>query len=59
LLAGSIQPNQGGCLLAGGDEGDLQAYIKQDPFVVNDVVTAELVEISPAVANEKLQFLLA
>ena len=59
LLAGSIQANQGGCMLAVGEEGDLQAYIKQDPFVINDVVTAEIVEINPALANDKLQFLIA
>jgi uncharacterized protein YciI len=59
LLAGSLQPGLGGGVLAHGvSKTELQGRVNQDPFVAEDVVTAEIHEITPAKADERLQFLL-
>ena len=58
MLAGSIEPGQGGAILAGNVSREgLGALVKSDPFVIEDVVTAEIVEVSPKKAIEGLQFL--
>ena len=58
MLAGSIEPGQGGAILAGNaSHEELETRVKADPFVIEEVVTAELVEISPKRAIEGLQFL--
>lgn len=58
LLAGSLQPNLGGGILAHNTSlADLQARVNADPFVVEKVVTAEILEITPARAEERLKFL--
>jgi len=58
LLAGSLQPNLGGGIVAHKTTlSDLQSRVNEDPFVAQDVVTAEIVEFSPAKADERLQFL--
>lgn len=59
LLAGSLQPKQGGAILAHGVSlEDLQERVRQDPFVAEEVVSAETLEITPAKADERLKFLL-
>ena len=59
LLAGSLQPQRGGAIVAHQTTlDDLQARVKQDPFVVNEVVQAEVMEITPAKADARLAFLL-
>jgi uncharacterized protein YciI len=59
LLVGSLQPRAGGAILAHGlTRADLEARINQDPFVANDVVNAELLEISCSKADPRLEFLL-
>lgn len=58
LLVGSIRPGQGGAVLATGLTPDaLQARIAEDPFVVHDVVTAEVVDIDPNLTDPRLAFL--
>ena len=58
LLAGSIEPGQGGAILAHKVSGDdLAARISNDPFVAEDIVSAEIIEISPKKAAGDLQFL--
>ncbi len=58
LLAGSLQPNLGGGILAHNTSlPDLEARVNADPFVVENVVTAEILEITPARAEERLKFL--
>lgn len=37
---------------------DLEVRVKADPFVAEDVVTAEIIEITPGAADERLAFLL-
>ena len=59
LLVGSLQPNLGGALMAHNiARSDLQNRINEDPFVVQDVVTTEIIEITPARADARLAFLL-
>lgn len=59
LMAGSLQPNMGGGILAHNTSlPDLQSRVKGDPFVAQDVVSAEILEITPSKADERLKFLL-
>ena len=59
LLAGSLQPNMGGGILAHNTLlTDIQTRVNDDPFVANNVVSAEIIEITPAKTDERLQFLL-
>lgn len=60
LLVGSIQPGSGGAVLADDASlAELQSRVNLDPFVVEDVVSAEIIEIAPAMADDRLGFLLA
>jgi len=59
LMVGSLQPNLGGGIVAHNTTlSDLQSRVNNDPFVVENVVSAEILEISPAKADERLTFLL-
>ena len=59
LLVGSLQPNLGGGIVAHATSREkLEARVDEDPFVAHDVVTAEIVELTPARADERLSFLL-
>lgn len=59
IMAGSIQPQQGGAILAHNTTREaLQQRVDTDPFVAENIVHAELVEISPAKADPRLSFLL-
>jgi uncharacterized protein YciI len=60
LLAGSLRPGLGGAIVAHNTLlAELQSRVNDDPFVTENVVRAEILEISPARADERLQFLLA
>lgn len=59
LLTGSIQPGLGGAVLAHNtSRGELEGRVCADPFVAGDVVTAEIIEITPGLAGDRLKFLL-
>ncbi|MBY0579860.1 MAG: YciI family protein [Burkholderiales bacterium] len=59
LLAGTIQPKLGGAILAHNATLEkIQDILKEDPFVSEGVVTAEIIEITPSKASEQLNFLL-
>jgi len=59
LLVGSLQPNPGGAIVAHNSSlAQLEARVNEDPFVAQHVVSAEIVEITPARAEERLGFLL-
>lgn len=59
LMAGSLQPNMGGGILAHNTSlPDLQSRVNSDPFVAQDVVSAEILEITPSKTDERLKFLL-
>lgn len=60
LLAGSLQPNLGGGIVARNTSlSELQSRVRADPFVVEDVVSAEILEITPSRADERLTALLS
>lgn len=58
LLTGNLQPNQGGGIVAHNTSlPALQARVNDDPFVAKNVVCAEILEISPARTDRRLEFL--
>nr|WP_203832714.1 hypothetical protein [Actinoplanes lobatus] len=59
LLVGGLQPGLGGAVLAHGTTlPDLQRRVAEDPFVVHRIVDAEILEIAPGMADQRLGFLL-
>ncbi len=59
LLVGGLQPNLGGGIVAHNtSRTDLQDRVNDDPFVAENVVSAEILEITPARTDERLKFLL-
>lgn len=60
LMAGSLQPNAGGSVLAHETSmADLQSRVAADPFVAENVVSAEIIEITPSMTDARLSFLQA
>lgn len=60
LISGSIQPKQGGAILTHNVSlDDLQQRINEDPFVAEGIVSAEIIEVAPNKADERLAFLLS
>lgn len=58
LLAGSLEPELGGGILAHNTSlADLQSRLSNDPFVAENVVKPEILELDPGKADERLQFL--
>ena len=59
LLVGSLQPNAGGGIVAhNASLSELQIRVNEDPFVAENIVSAEILEITPARTDERLAFLL-
>ena len=59
LLAGSLQPGLGGGIVAhNASLADLHDRVNDDPFVAENVVSAEILEIAVAKADTRLDFLL-
>lgn len=59
LAVGSLKPAGGGGILAFQTTlEDLEKRVSQDPFVAQNIVTAEIHEIAVAKANEQLRFLI-
>ena len=59
LLVGSLQPNLGGGIFAHNTSlSDLQSRVNEDPFVAENVVSAEILEIAPSRTDGQLEFLL-
>jgi uncharacterized protein YciI len=60
LMAGSLQPQLGGAIMAHNTSlQDLRNRVSEDPFVAENIVSADIHEITPAKADERLGFLLA
>ena len=58
ILAGSLQPGLGGSILACNEnESEIKARVNRDPFVQENVVSVEILEIDPKKADERLSFL--
>lgn len=59
IMVGSLQPGLGGAILAHtSDLEDLQKRVSNDPFVKQDIVSAEILEITPKLTDKRLNFLL-
>jgi uncharacterized protein YciI len=60
LLVGSLQPGLGGVILANDtSQSALRRRIDRDPFVIENVVTVEILEIAPSRVAAPLHALLA
>ena len=60
LLVGNLQPNLGGGIVAHNTSlPALQSRVNDDPFVAENVVSAEILEIAPSRTDQRLEFLLA
>lgn len=58
LVVGSKQPIPGGCIIAHGLSGDeLEVRVAQDPFVDQEIVSAEIIQVMPNQLDERLVFL--
>lgn len=58
LMVGSLHHGLGGAIMAHNISlADLKARVNDDPFVAQNVVSAEIHEITPSRADERLQFL--
>ncbi len=59
LLVGSLQPDLGGSVIAHNTSlPELQERVNIDPFVAENIVKAEILEITPAKADVRLDFLI-
>ena len=59
IMAGSLQPNLGGGIMAhNATLSDLQKRVNNDPLMMENIVSTEIIEITPAKVDEQLQFLL-
>lgn len=59
LLSGSLQPKQGGAIMAHYCSlSELEIRVSEDPFVAENIVSAEILEITAARTDERLEFLL-
>jgi uncharacterized protein YciI len=59
IAAGSLQGQQGGCVLAlGFSKADLDQRLSEDPFVANDVVRAEVIDFTVSKADSRLSVLM-
>ncbi len=60
LLVGSLQQGMGGSILADNTSLEhLQQRLAEDPFVSEQVVAAEILELTPNKSDPRLAFLLA
>ena len=60
LMVGSIQPSDGGAILVHDtSRAEIEARVQDDPFVVENIVTAEIMEIEPSRVDERLSFMKA
>jgi len=59
LMAGSLRAQQGGVVMAHQvDSKDLQQRVDADPFVMQGIVSAEILDIAPARTDDRMRFLL-
>lgn len=59
MLVGGMEPGLGGALIAHNTTREaLEQRVSEDPFVELNIVTAEIIEITPKKADERLSFLL-
>ena len=57
LMVGSLQSASGGGILAHNTNlAALQGRVNEDPFVIEDIVSAEIIEIAPSRVDPRLEF---
>lgn len=60
LVVGSLKPNAGGAILAHGCTTDeITERVNQDPFVAENVVSAQILEVEANRVDARLEFLAA
>ena len=60
LVAGRLQPDLGGGIVASNtSQSELESRVSDDPYVANNVVTAEIYEMAASMVDERLEFLKA
>ena len=60
LVSGSLQPELGGGIIAHNISREaLENLLQDDPFVTEQIVTPEIIEILPSKADDRLNFLLS
>lgn len=60
LMTGSLKPGLGGVVIAHFTSRDaIEERVRQDPFVAENVVSADILEIAPGRLDERLGFLAA
>lgn len=58
LVVGSKQPIPGGCIIAHGLSVDeLESRVAKDPFVEQEIVSAEIIQVTTNQLDERLAFL--
>ena len=58
LLSGGLRPRTGGLLLAlGNDRQAIEERVSKDPFVLNSVASACVMEVVPSSLDDRLGFL--
>ncbi len=58
LMAGSLQPKAGGAIIAHNISlENLTSRVNDDPFVAENVVSVEIMEITPSKLDPRLSFL--
>lgn len=60
LAAGMLGEGAGGAILTGKSErAEIEARVAEDPFVVEKIVSAEILDWAPAMTDARLSFLAA
>lgn len=60
LLTGSLQPNVGGAIFAhNASRNEIEERVRDDPFVAEGVVNADILEVTPGHTDERIAFLKA
>jgi uncharacterized protein YciI len=58
VMVGNLQLNLGGGVVAHNTSlSDLQGRVNADPFVAEDVVSAEILELAPSRTDDRLRFM--
>lgn len=59
LMVGNLQPDKGGAMLVHNISlPDIQNRVNSNPFVVENVVRAEILQITPGKTDDRFKFLL-
>jgi uncharacterized protein YciI len=59
FVVGTIEPKQGGCIWANASsKHEIEEIVAKDPFVVENVVQPEILEVSPSKVDPRFSFLM-